>query len=319
MKIVRVLVLRISVAVAVCCAGVVVGQDFPNKPIRILASAAGGGTDFTARLIGQGISVPLGQPVIVDNRPPTIAAEFVARAAPDGSTLFVAAAPFWVEPLLRKTSYDPVKDFLPISLLTDSVNLLLVHPSLPVKSVRELIALAKAKPGALNFAAASVGSSSHLAGEVFKFLAGVNIVPVHYKSGAQALTSLLSGETQLTFAPLVPAWPHVKSGRLRALAVTSARPSPLAPGLPTMADSGLPGYKAGSAYGMFTAAKTPQVIIDRLNREIVLVLSQPAVKQKFFDTGADVIGSSPQELAAAMRSEMDTLGRMIRETGIRVE
>ena len=303
----------------VLAAGMVSGQDYPNKPIRIVTSGLGGGTDFVARLIAEGISGPLGQSVVVENRANITGAEIGASATPDGYTLVVQGQALWIGPLLQKLSYDPVKDFSPITLTDRSPGLLSVHPSLPVTSVKELIALAKAKPGQLNYASTAAGSAGHLAGELFKAMAGVNIVWVPYKSMAVAVTDLLSSRVQMMFTSPSPVAAHINSGRLKALAVATAQPSPLLPGLPTVAATGLPGYEAASITVVFAPAKTPASIINRLNRESVRVLSTEVAKKKIFSIGAEAVGSSPQEAAAAIKSDMAKYGKVIKDAGIKVD
>ena len=224
-----------------------------------------------------------------------------------------ALAPF----LRDKVSYDPVKDFAPITLTTRSPTVLVVNPSVPAHSVKDLIALAKAKPGALNIAVGGSGTASHLATELFKAMAGVNMVVVPYKGSGPVIVALLGGEVLVTFSNAAAVAPHVKSGKLRALAVTSAQRSPLAPELPTVAASGLPGYESMSIYGMLAPAKIPVPIINRLNREIVQFLNQPEVKQKFLSSGVETVGNSPKEFAAAIKSDMSKLGKVIRDAGIR--
>ena len=309
----------IAIAVtAALGAGVASGQDFPNKPIRILTSPVGSSVDFVARVIAQGLAVHLGQPVIVENLAARVALGInLSKAPPDGYTLLIAGGSFWIGPLLQKTPWDPVKDFLPISMMAKTTNILMVHPSLPVKSVKELIALAKARPGELSFARGGTGGSSHLAGELFTAMAGVKIVGIAYTSGAQEIADLLSGRVQLTFgsSALVP---HAKSGKLRALAVTTKEPSPLAPGLPTVAASGLPGFEAESQTGLLTTDKTPAPIINRLSQEVVRVLHMPDVKEKLLNSGTEPVGSSPEELAALIKSEMAKWGKVIKDAGITV-
>ena len=309
-----------SVVCMVLGAGMVWGQDFPNRPIRIVAPEVGGSGDFAARLVAQGLTAGLGQQVIVDNRGGSYIPQLiVAKAAPDGYTLHVNATGFWIGPLLRKAPYDPIKDFAPISVMTSSSNVLVVHPSLPAKSVRELIALAKAKPGELNYATGLSGSSSHLAGELFKHMAGVNFVRVPYKGNGPAVIGLIGGEAQLMFPSSTAVRPHLKSGKLRALAVTSAEPSALVPGLPTVAAAGLPGYESVGRTVILAPAKTPAPIIKRLNQEVVRVLKQPDVKEKFFNTGVETVGSSPEQLAAMAKSEMTRIGKMIKDVGIKAD
>ena len=300
--------------------GAACGQDYPTKPIRIVTTAAGGGGDFTTRQIAQGISGPLGQPVVVDNRANGfLAAEIVYKAPADGYTLTVQGSTFWILPLLRKLPYDVMADFAPISLIEQSVNIVAVNPSVPAKSVKELIDLAKAKPGALNYGASSVGSTSHLAGELFKSLAGVNITMVPYKGAAPALAALISGELQLFISDVGLLMPHAKSGKLRALAITSAEPSMLAPGLPTVAASGVPGYEALLVTGIYAPAKTPAAVINRLHQEIVRVLNRPDVKERFLNAGVETVGTSPQQFAAIIKSDSARMGKVITNAGIKLE
>ena len=299
-------------------AGVVSGQDYPNKPIRIVTGASGGGGDFASRLIGQGLTDRLGQQVVVDNRG-NIAGEIVSKAPPDGYTLLVEGASFWIAPLLQKTPYDPVRDFAPITVAVSTPNILAVHPSVTANSVKELIALAKARPGALNYASGGTGGSAHLAGELLKAMAGVNIVHIPYRGTGPAVTALIGGQVQLMLANAAAVTPHVKSGRLRALAVASAQPSALAPGLPTMATSGLPDFESVLMLGIFAPARTPATLIDRLNQEIVRVLNGADVKAKLFAAGVEPVGSSPKEFAATLKSDMAKWGKVIKDAGIRAD
>lgn len=261
-------------------AGSAASRDYPTKPIRMIAPAIGGASDIVARLIGQGLSDSLGRQVVVDNRG-SIAPEIGAKAPPDGYTVLAYGSPLWLTSFLRaNVPWDSVKDFAPITLAASSPNVLVVHPSVAANSVQELIALARAKPGEFNFSSGSTGAATHLTGELFKVMAGVNIVRVPYKGNGPALNALLGGEVQLMFANAGSVAPHLKSGRLRALAVTTAQPSALAPGLPTMAASGLPGYRAEVPTGIFAPAKTPTTLVNLLNREIVRVLNRADVKEK---------------------------------------
>ena len=313
---------RISLIVMLALgAGVAYGQqDYPGKPIRMVTAGVGGGNDFLARLIAPGLASALGQQVTVENRGGSVAvpAELVGKAPPDGYTLLLIGTNFWITPFLQKMPYDPIADFAPLSLLARSPIILVVHPSLPVKSVRELIDFAKAKPGALTYSTGPNGSSSHLAPELFKFMTGVNMVRVPYTSGAREITDLLGGQVQLTFGTAASVTPHAKSGRLRALAVTSPQPSALAPGLPTVAAS-VPGYASGSAYGMFVAVRTPVTIINRLNQEVVRVLNTADVKQKMVDAGVEVVANSPAEFAAFLKIEMARAEKMIQAAGIKAD
>jgi tripartite-type tricarboxylate transporter receptor subunit TctC len=258
--------------------------------------------------------------VIVDNRGAgIIPGDVVAKSAPDGYTLLAYGQPLWLSALMQGAPYDPVRDFAPITLATRAPNVLVVHPSLPVKSVKELIALAKAKPGELNYASPAIGGSAHLAAELFNSMAGVKIVRVNYKSAGAGITDLIGGHVQLTFGTAASVTPAAKSGRLRALAVTSAEPSPLAPGLPSIAQSGLAGYEMVAVVGIFAPAKMPEPIIRRLNQETVRVLNQPEVKDKCFSTGVESVGSTPEHLGTMVKTEMTRLGKVIKDVGIRAE
>jgi tripartite-type tricarboxylate transporter receptor subunit TctC len=309
----------VALLVALACAPAA-AQDQPSRPIRIVTTAVGGGGDFVARLLAQSISGPLGQPVIVDNRSAgVIVGELVSRAPPDGHTLLVNSNSFWTGPLLEKTPYDPIRDFAPITLASAAPNILVVHPSLPVKSVKDLIALAKARPGELNYGSSGTGGSAHLAAELFKYMARVDIVRVPYKGSAPALIDLLGGRVQLMFSTAAPVGPHLKSGKLRALAVSTAKPTALVPGVPTIASSGIPGYEATQMTGVFTSAKAPAAMVARLNQEMVRALGRAEVKEKFLNAGVEPVGSTPQQLAAVMASEFARIGKLVKDAGIRGE
>jgi tripartite-type tricarboxylate transporter receptor subunit TctC len=295
-------------------------QNYPSKPIRIVTSGVGSGADIASRLIGQAITGPLGQAVIVDNRPSgDISGQVVSQSPPDGYTLLYEGSALWLRPLLRKTPYDPIRDFLPITQSLRQAALLVVHPSLPVKSAKDLIALAKSRPDALNYATGSTGSLTHLAAELFQSMSGVKLTRVSYKSGAQALLDLIAGEVQLMFVVSPTVAPHMKSGRLKALGVTSAQPTELIPGVPTLAATGLPGFEYVSNVGIFAPAKTPRAIVDRLNQELVRALFRPEVKDKFHADGVETIGGSPEQFESAIKSEMVKMGKVIKERGIRDE
>ena len=305
------------VSVGLIIAGAVSGQNYPNKPVRIVTTAAGSGGDFPSRIIAQGISGPLGQPVIIDNKSGGLfASETVAKAPADGHTLVVNGASLWISPLLRKVSYDPVGDFSPISLLVREVFIVALHPSVAANNVKELIALAKSRPGELNFGSAGSGGANHLAAELFKSMAGIKIVHVPYKGAGAAITAVISGEVQLIFGSATAIMPLTKSMKVRPLAVTSDEQSTLYPTLPTVA-AFLPGYESVSKTAVFAPARTPQPIINRLHDEIVRLLNQAEVKEKFFNAGAEVVGSSPEQLAVTMKSEMIRLSKVIKDAGIR--
>ncbi len=296
-------------------------QPYPDRPVRIVTAEAGGSQDVAARILAVGLTAALGQQFIIDNRSSgVIPGEIVSRAKPDGHTLLIYAGTFWMQPLVRKSvPYDPVRDFAPISLIIASPTVLVVHPALPAKSVKELIALAKSRPGELNFAMGSVGAANHLAAELFKSMAGVDMLGIGYRGNGSAVNALVSGQVQLMFATASSVTPLVRIGRLRALAVASAQPSPLAPDLPTIASAGLPGYESQSTTGFFAPAKTPPGIIDRLHRESVRYLQTPEARQRLLAVGAETIGSTPEALAAKVTSEMARMGKVIQDARIRVE
>lgn len=311
----------LPVAIMTMLSGAVCGQNFPNKPIRLFTTEAGGGADFVARLIAQGLSTSLGQQVIVENRGGgIIAGDIVAKAPPDGYTVLLQGTAFLLAPFLRSSvPFDPVRDFAPLTLADRSPNVLVVHPSLPIRSVKELIALAKTRPGELNYASGSTGASTQLAAELFNTLAGVKIERINYRGTAPALNDLIGGQVQLMFTTAGAGAAHIKSGRLRAVAVTSAQPSALAPGLPTVAASGLPGYESVSLHVIFAPAKTPAPVINQLNQEMVRVLKTPEIKERFLAVGVESVGSSPEELAATVKSETAKWSKVIRDAGIKPE
>ncbi len=296
-------------------------QKFPVRPVRFVTSEVGGGADFQARLIGQGITPALGQQVVVDNRGGgVIPGETVAKATPDGYTLLYTGSAHWLLPLMRNNvPYDPVKDFMPVTLPVRAPNLLVVHPSLPVQSVKDLITLAKSQPGKLNYGSGAPGSSSHLAPELFKAMAGIDIVHVPYKGVGPALNDLLGGQLQMMFPNASSVMPHVKAGRLKALGVSSAQPSPLAPGIPTVASSGLPGYESVSTLGLFAPAHTPPAVIQQLNQVVVQYLAKPESKERLLQAGVETVGSTPAQLAAVVNSEITRMGKVIRDAHIRAD
>lgn len=296
-------------------------QIWPTKPLRMLTAELGGGSDLSARLIAQGLSGNLGQQVVVDNRVGgVIIADVAAKSAPDGYTLFTYSSTLWLIPFMRKqTPYDPVKDFAPVTLVGSSPMVLVTHPSVAATSMKELIALAKAKPGELNFASGPAGAIPHLAGELFKAMAGIDIVHVGYKGVGLAVIDLMGGRVQLMFPNASAALPQIRNGRLRGLAVSSAKPSALAPGLPTVAEAGLPGYECVAMYAVFVPVKTPPALVTRLNREIVQVLTRQDIREKFLLGSTEVVASSPQGLADTMKSEMARMGKVIKAANISAE
>ena len=303
---------------ATCVAAVAQAQTWPERAIRVVTTEAAGAGDLSARLLAQHLPASLGRPLVVDNRGGgVLAVEIVARAAPDGYTLLIYGGTLWLGPLLMsEASWDPTRDFAPITAAVRVPNVVTVHPSLPVKTVRELIALARARPGELNYSTGSPGASSHLAGELFRSLAKVSVVRVPYKGAASAMTALAGGQVQFMFPTVAAAAPYAKSGRLRPLAITTAAPSPLAPGLPTVAAT-LPGYESSSLFGVFAPAGTPPAIVAQLNREIARVLNLPEVKERLLATGAEVVANASAEFATMMRADVAKWERIVRETGLR--
>jgi len=303
-------------------AGEVNAQAYPTKPLRFITGSAGSGADFASRIFAQGLTAAWGQPVVVENRGAgsVVVAPMVASAPPDGYTLLFFGSSIWMTPLMRERApYDPLKDLAPVTLAVSSPSVLVVHPSVAVNSVKELIALAKAKPGALNYASTGPGSVSHLASELFKAMANVDVMRINYKGTAPATTDLLAGAVQLAFTTTTAAGPHIKSGKLKALAVASVKPSALMPGMPTVAASGLPGFEASSTQGMFAPGKTPPALVSRINRELVRILATADAKERLFNTGVEVVGSTPEQFVATIKSDWARLGKVIRDAGIREE
>ena len=298
---------------------------YPAKPVRfVVAFPPGGGTDIIARAIAQKLAERIAQQVVVDNRPGAggnIGTDIVAKSAPDGYTMLMGSAgPLAINAsLFGKMPFDPIKDLAPVTLAASTPNVLVVHPSLRVATVKELIALAKARPGEINFASSGHGTPAHLAGELFNSMAGVKMVHVPYKGAAPALADLLGGQVQLMFSTMPPALPHVKDGKLRALAVTSAKRSPAAPDLPTLDEIALPGFEANTWHGVVVPAGTPATIVARLNREIVAILHLPDVVERFSSQGAEALGSTPEEFAAYIRSETLKWAKAVRDSGAKAE
>ncbi len=285
--------------------------------MRIVTSEAGGGNDVQARMIARALTGALNQQVIVENRPSgVIPGEILARATPNGYTLLLYNNTLWTGPLIQKAPYDPVRDFAPITTATIGPNVLVVNTALPAKSVTELIALAKSRPGQLNYASSGTGATNHLAAELFKTMAGVDIVRIGYKGAGPGLNDLIANQIQVMFPTAGAASPHVKAGRVRALAVTSAERSSVAPELPTVAASGLPGYESLAIYGIFAPAGTPRTIVERLNRDIVGILASTDIREKFLAMGMEAVGGSPAQLAARVKSDMVRMGKVIRDAGI---
>jgi tripartite-type tricarboxylate transporter receptor subunit TctC len=298
-------------------------QSFPSKSIRVFTAEPGGGLDMLGRLIGQGAAPSLGQPMIILNRGADSgveAAVTVAKAPPDGHTLLLYGSTMWTQPFLRANlPYDPVRDFAPITVAVVSINVLVVNRALPVRNVKELISLAKARPGELNYASGPAGTTTQLAAELLMQMTGTKMVRVNYRGNAPAIADVISGQVQLMFPTSGVGALHVKSGRLKGLAVTSAEPSPLFPGMPTVAESGVPGFESVTMSGLFAPTDTPAAIIQRLNQEVVRVLNMAEVKTILMNSGVEVVGSAPEHLASMLKSEMAKWGKVIKAAGVRAE
>ena len=316
MSIVRVcVVLGLAVAAQVASA-----QGFPSKPIRmVVAFPPGGSTDLAARALGEKLAAVFGQPVIVDNKPGAsgnIGAEFVAKSAPDGHTLLMAATSFATAPaFFPKLGWDPVKDFAPVSMVATVPIIVVVHPSVQANNARELIAYSKANPGKLNLASPGAATLTRLSGEMFKQAAGVDWVTVHYKGGPPAVADLLGGQSQVMFANISDVISQVKAGRLRAIAVTTAKRSAVAPELPTLAESGLPGFDASTWQAIFAPAGTPREVVQRLNSEIGKAMAAQEMKDKFLGFGTDAATGTPEELGRFLASEVTKITKIARDVG----
>ncbi|MEN9783082.1 MAG: hypothetical protein RJA24_425 [Pseudomonadota bacterium] len=315
----------VLLAIAFIAAPIAQAAGWPDKPIRvILAVPAGATPDVTARLVFPGLSQQLGVSLVADNRAGgggVIGAEIAAKSAPDGYTLFISSpGALTILPHLRKgLPYDTLRDFAPVSLISMGPFVLMAHPSVPAKSIRELIALAKAQPGKLNYASAGNGVANHLAGELFKQMAGVDIVHVPYKGAPQAVTDVLAGHMQLMFNSIAPIVPHIKSGRVRVLGIASLQRSPQLPDLPTISESGVPGFEAVNWFGLFAPAKTPPAIINRVNGALVKTVKSPELQAQFIALGADPVGSSVEEFTAFVKRDMEKYEKVVRLSGARVD
>ena len=299
-------------------------QGWPSRPVRLVVPfAAGGSTDIVARVVGQKLSEALGQPVVVDNRPGAstqIGTEIVARSPPDGYTLLVTPAPFTVNPtLFRKLPYDPQNDFTPILLINTTPLVTVVNPRVPATTVKELVALARARPGQLNFGSSGTGGSNHLAGELFNAMAGVKMLHIPYKGNAPALTDLVGGHVDVVFNGVTSAIALIRGGKLRALSVTSAKRSGVLPDVPTMDEAGLKGFEATAWNGLTGPAKLPREIVTRLHAEIVKILATADLREKLRADGSDPVGSSPEEFTRYLRTETEKWAKVIRMAGVKQE
>ena len=314
-----------AAVLALVLSGAATAQTYPGKPVRLIVPfAPGGGTDILGRLLCQRLAESMGQPFLVDNRGGAggiIGAELAAKSPPDGYTLLLGSpGPLAINPALQaRMNYDSLRDFAPITLATISAFTLVVHPSLPVKSVRELVALAKAKPGQLNYGSGGNGSVAHFSVEQFKSLAGINVVHVPYKGSSPSLTDLVAGQLQLTMENMPVTLPHVRSGRLRMLAVGTKTRSAFAPEQPTMAEAGVPGYESSTAFGVLAPAKTSSSIIGLLNAELVKALRSPELKEKLTGLGMEAVGGTPEQYSAHIKEELVKYARIVKAAGIKAD
>lgn len=320
MSMIRIALLVISGCAALCAAPLAMAQTYPAKTIRVVVPyAPGGATDLIARLVGLEVSRRIGQQMITDNRPGAggvIGADIVAKAPADGHTVLLAApAEVAILPHLQKMPYRAEHDFSPVSLAALTPLILVVHPALPVKTVRDVVALAKARPGQLTYASAGTGGVQHLAGELLKITSKVDLVHVPYKGAGPVMPDLIGGHVAMFFSGMPPAIPHVRAGKLRAVAVTTAKRSPTAPDVPTMQEGGVPGFDISNWFGYFVPAGTPAQVIEKLHAEVNRALKLQGVREKLANVGAEVVGTSPQELMKFWKSESDKFAQLIKASG----
>jgi tripartite-type tricarboxylate transporter receptor subunit TctC len=316
-----------SCALAVCLAavsGYSSAQDFPSKPLRlVVGSTPGGGTDISARLIAPKMSEQLGQQVVVENRPgatTTIGVNYVVRSAPDGYTMLMGVSSLAINPhILQNVPYDALKDLAPVTQVLVAPNIMVAHPSLPIRTVKDLVAFARARPGQLNFAAGGAGSSQHLAIELFLYMTGTKIVHVPYKGQGMALIDVVAGQVSLMMANVISALPHVRSARLRALGVTGSKRTTVAPDIPTIAEAGVPGYEVLQWYGVLAPAATPREIIGRLHGVIAHAVQDPKIRERIVADAGEPVGNTPDEFSAILRADYKKWGDVIRKAGIRVD
>ena len=312
---------------AVCLAavsGYPSAQDFPSRPLRlVVGSTPGGGTDISARLIAPKMSEQLGQQVVVENRPgatTTIGVNYVVRSAPDGYTMLMGVSSLAINPhILQNVPYDALKDLAPVTQVLVAPNIMVAHPSLPIRTVKDLVAFARARPGQLNFAAGGAGSSQHLAIELFLYMTGTKIVHVPYKGQGMALIDVVAGQVSLMMANVISALPHVRSARLRALGVTGSKRTTVAPDIPTIAEAGVPGYEVLQWYGVLAPAATPREIIGRLHGVIAHAVQDPKIRERIVADAGEPVGNTPDEFSAILRADYKKWGDVIRKAGIRVD
>jgi tripartite-type tricarboxylate transporter receptor subunit TctC len=314
---------RLIAAGLMLLVGAVAAQPYPNKPIRfIVPYAPGGSTDLLARLIGPRVTESWGQPVIVDNRPggnTIIGTQALTKAAPDGYTILMMAIAHTIVPNLLPTPYDPIRDFTPVATVGRGELVLVLHPSVPANNLQDLVALARSKPGQLNYASASTGGPLHLAGELFNMLAGVKTQHIAYKGGGPAMTDLLGGHVQMMFSPPPESIPHIRSGKLKAIAVSGNSRSTALPQVPTFAEAGMPGFTAKNWFGVLAPAGTPKPIVDKLSAELARILALPDIREKLLSQGMDPYISTPEQFAALLKSDLALYAKIIKSANIKLE
>jgi tripartite-type tricarboxylate transporter receptor subunit TctC len=314
----------LCVALLPACGHGALAQTYPVKPVRVVVpSSAGGGTDIVARIIAPDLSKRLGQQVVIDNRPGAgtmIGIEIASKAPPDGYTLLMGLSTLAINSALyKKVPYDPVRDFAPITLAVSSTSIIVVHPSVPVKTVKELIAFARARPGQINYASAGTGTYPHMTMELFLSMAKLKMVHIPYKGTSPAMIDMLAGHTAVMAATILTGMPQIRAGRLRPMGITSLARSAVAPEIPTVAESGLPGFESLQWYGLLAPAKTPKEIITRLHAEVTRILQQPETRERFVGDGADSVGNTPEEFARIIQSELVKWAKVARDAGIKQE
>ncbi len=314
----------LCLALLAAWSGVASAQAYPVKPVRVVVpSSAGGGTDIVARILAPDLSKRLGQQVIVDNRPGAgtmIGIEVAAKSAPDGYTLLMGLSTLAINSALyKKVPYDPVRDFAPITQVASSASIIVVHPSVPVKTVKELVAFARARPGQMNYASAGTGTYPHMTMELFLSMSKLKMVHIPYKGTAPAMIDMVAGHTSVMAATVLTGMPQIRAGRLRPLGITSLTRSSVAPEIPTIAEAGLPGYESVQWYGLLAPAQTPKEIINRLHAELTRILQQPDIKERFAGDGADPVGNTPEQFARFIQSELVKWAKVAREAGIKQE
>lgn len=312
-----------ALAAVLACAAAQAAAQYPSRPVRlIIPFPPGGSNDIVGRMIGQQLSERLGRPVVVDNRAGAggvIGTEIAAKSQPDGHTLLIVSVAYAFNPALYKLSYDPVKSFVPVAMIGTGPNALAVHPGVAAQSVKELIALAKARPGELHYASAGVGTFQHLGSELFRIMAGINLVHVPYKGGGPATIAVVAGQAQISIGSLIQTLPHIRAGRLRVLGTGGAKRAAVLPEVPTIAEAGLPGYEASNWWGILAPAGTPVAVVKRLHGEVAAIVASPEVQKWFVSEGAEAVNRSPEEFGKFIQTEITKWGHVVKQAGIKAE